>query len=61
METTPVVNNTAEVVPPQTENELRQRNVAKPTPTTNETTSIADNYKDDINHNGGGFYECNIW
>lgn len=48
-----------------TGNELRQRNIinketVRPTPT--KTTSIiADNYKDDSNHNGGGFYECNIW
>lgn len=48
------------------ENELRQRNVStvvtKSTPTTTTTaTTITDNYKNDLNHNGGGFYECNIW
>jgi hypothetical protein len=48
-----------------TENELRQRNVInketiKPAPTKT-TTSVTDNYKDDANYNGGGFYECNIW
>lgn len=47
-------------------NELRQRNVInketiKPTPTKTTTATITDNYKDDSNHNGGGFYECNIW
>lgn len=34
-----------------TKNELRSRN----------TTTVTDNYKDDVHHNGGGFYECNIW
>lgn len=49
-----------------TGNELRQRNVInketiKPAPTKTTATTITDNYKDDSNHNGGGFYECNIW
>lgn len=48
-----------------TGNELRQRNVInketiKPAPTKT-TAAITDNYKDDANYNGGGFYECNIW
>lgn len=51
-----------------TANELRQRNVTTTnkeaptkTTTTHTTTHVHDNYKDDSNHNGGGFYECNIW
>lgn len=49
-----------------TGNELRQRNVInkeviKPAPTKTTASTITDNYKDDSNHNGGGFYECNIW
>lgn len=50
-----------------TANELRQRSVAKesikhetPTKTTAADT-FSTNFKDDFNHNGGGFYECNIW
>ncbi|KAL9542215.1 hypothetical protein MBANPS3_008725 [Mucor bainieri] len=48
-----------------TGNELRQRNVLnkeaiKPAPTKTTASTITDNYKDDSNHNGGGFYECNI-
>jgi hypothetical protein len=47
-------------------NELRQRNVGKDhaatiTQTGAAATMTADNYKDDSNYNGGGFYECNIW
>ncbi|KAL0136066.1 hypothetical protein V8B55DRAFT_1552664 [Mucor lusitanicus] len=48
-----------------TGNELRQRNVInkeviKPAPMKTTASTITDNYKDDSNHNGGGFYECNI-
>ncbi|KAI9478780.1 MAG: hypothetical protein EXX96DRAFT_572265 [Benjaminiella poitrasii] len=42
-------------------NELRQRNVTnKENSIVTTTTTPTDNYKDDINSNGGGFYECNI-
>lgn len=40
-----------------TKNELRQRNTSK----TSDAATIDDNYKNDVNNNGGGFYECNIW
>lgn len=46
-----------------TANQLRQRNLKKvPVKTETETQStFTTNYTDDSNHNGGGFYECNIW
>jgi hypothetical protein len=46
-----------------TKNELRQRNTSSTTKEepSSSTAIMSDNYKDDVNHNGGGFYECNIW
>jgi hypothetical protein len=44
----------------QTSPGLRHRGTTRPTPTPTAAV-FTDNYKDDLNFNGGGFYECNIW
>ncbi|KAI7900768.1 uncharacterized protein BX663DRAFT_516460 [Cokeromyces recurvatus] len=54
-----VETNVAELPTNTTVNELRQRHVPNKD-NTNVTLKATDNYKDDVNSNGGGFYECNI-